>query len=196
MASDEADDGKRRTSPHSSNGSQQQRRLFTIVFMLSITVTISLLFFFYHIRIKIKPSGKLDAEQKDDERGHGFEIWEILLTSCVPLFTWRFRWQLSRMLQRCFVAMQQHQQRRKSSMIIIIVATLLCLALIRQILYRPSLCNISRGDSWMTTDVGYIRTHPHTSSLGVSMRTLCDGWREPSSNIFMAKGMLLMSEHS
>lgn len=27
----------------------------------------------------------------------------------------------------------------------------------------------------MTTDVGYIRTHPHTSSLGVSMRTLCDG---------------------
>ena len=129
MASDEADDGKRRTSPHSSNGSQQQRRLFAILFALSATVTISLLFFFYHIRIKIKPSGKLDAEQKDDERGHGFEIWEILLTSCVPLLTWRFRWHLSRMLQRCFVAMQQQQQRRKSSMIIIIMATLLCLAI-------------------------------------------------------------------
>jgi len=70
MASDEADDGKRRTSPHSS-GSQQQRRLFAIIFALSITLTISLLFFFYHIRIKIKPSGKLDAEQKDDERGRG-----------------------------------------------------------------------------------------------------------------------------
>src|SRR6056300_1863355 len=124
MASDEADDGKRRTTPHSS-GSQQQRRLFTILFALSVTVTISLLFFFYRIRIKIKPSGKLDAEQKDDERGHGFEIWEILLASCVPLFTWRFRWQLSRMLQRCFVAMQhQQQQRRKSSMIIIIMTTL------------------------------------------------------------------------
>ena len=37
-----------------------------------------------------------------------------------------FRWQLSRMLLRCFVAMQQQQQqRRKSSMIIIIMATLL-----------------------------------------------------------------------
>ncbi len=97
------------------------------------------------------------------------------MTSCVPLFTWRFRWQLSRMLQRCFVAMQQHQQQRRKFSMIIIITTLLCLALIRQILYRPSLCNIKRGDSWITTDVGYIRTHPHTSSLGVSMRTLCDG---------------------
>ena len=70
MASDEADDGKRRNSPHSSSGSQ-----FTILFALSVTVTISLILFFYHIRIKIKPSGKLDAdEQKDDERGHGLDI--------------------------------------------------------------------------------------------------------------------------
>ena len=67
-SSDEADDGKRRTSPHSS-GSQQQRRLFTIGVAFSTTVAISLLFFFYGICIKIKPSGKLDAEQKDDERG-------------------------------------------------------------------------------------------------------------------------------
>lgn len=53
----------------------------------------------------------------------------------------------------------------------------LCLLLIlRRIFVRPSLCNSLKGrHSWMLTDVGYIRTHPGTPSMGVSMRTLCNG---------------------
>ncbi|KAL7542457.1 hypothetical protein ACHAXR_012310 [Thalassiosira sp. AJA248-18] len=44
----------------------------------------------------------------------------------------------------------------------------------------------------MSTDVGYIRTHSGTRSLGVSMRTLCDGngsrmWQKPLKNIYSGK---------
>eukprot|EP00985_Skeletonema_marinoi_P007275 scaffold3197_cov123-Skeletonema_marinoi.AAC.1 len=127
------------TMPPSSKLSRDPpARQLAPLYALSAAVTISLLILFYNIRISLKPF-RFDAEQKDDERGRGLEIWEVLLCLCVPLLTWRYKWSLSR---RIFV--------------------------------RPSLCS-RKGDSWMLTDVGYIRTHPNTRATGVSMRTLCDG---------------------
>jgi hypothetical protein len=150
-------------------------RLLAVLYSLSAAVTISLLILFYNVRISLKPSGVIDAEEKDDERGRGLEIWEVLLCSCIPLLTWRFKWSLSRLIQRCCCF------RRKTASLVFVFIAALCLAVtLRRIFFRPSLCSSSshKGgeDSWMSTDVGYIRTHSGTTrSSGVSMRTLCDG---------------------
>ncbi|KAL7493415.1 hypothetical protein ACHAWT_002429 [Skeletonema menzelii] len=141
-------------------------RLLALLYALSAAVTISLLILFYNIRISLKPSG-FDAEQKDDERGRGLDIWEVALCLCVPIITYRYKWSLCRLMQRCCL-------QRKASSFVIFVFSALCIFLIKRIFVRPSLCS-GKGDSWMLTDVGYIRTHPSTRSSGVSMRTLCDG---------------------
>ena len=114
------------------------------------------------------PSGLFDAEQKDDARGKGLTLTEALFCLCIPLLTWRYRWQLSRLMQRCCLE-------RKAPAIVFTAALCLLAIILRHIFVRPSLCNEKGGNSWMATDVGYIRTHPGTRSSGVSMRTLCDG---------------------
>lgn len=140
------------------------------LYALSVAITLALLVFFFNIRISFKPFFEFDAERKDDERGGGLELWEILLCACVPLLTRRYEWSLSRLLTRRVCCLQ----RRKA---FLSIAVLLCgmAWMARRIFLRPSLCSSRREGSWMTTDVGYIRTHPNTYSAGVSMRTLCDG---------------------
>mmetsp|Transcript_6580 Transcript_6580/g.9697 ORF Transcript_6580/g.9697 Transcript_6580/m.9697 type:complete len:348 (-) Transcript_6580:256-1299(-) len=156
------------TMPPSSKLSREPpARQLAPLYALSAAVTISLLILFYNIRISLKPF-RFDAEQKDDERGRGLEIWEVLLCLCVPLLTWRYKWSLSRLMQRCCL------QRKASSLVFLFMAVLCIILILRRIFVRPSLCS-HKGDSWMLTDVGYIRTHPNTRATGVSMRTLCDG---------------------
>lgn len=144
-------------------------RIASLLFVTSAVVTISLLIVFYHIRISLKP---LDVEYKDDARGPGLEIWEVLFCSSIPLTTWRYRWYLSRLMQRCCL-----QLCKPARLFIIFIAAFSLTIIIQRLFVRPSLCSHLKGgeSSWMLTDVGYIRTHRHTRSSGVSMRTLCDG---------------------
>eukprot|EP00957_Ditylum_brightwellii_P181381 13816768-Ditylum_brightwellii.AAC.1 len=167
MASDDDDKasgGKKSHAAHHHNAVLPSR-MSKLLFLITATGTVSLLFFFYRIRISFKPSRFLflDAEQKDDARGYGLEIWEILLCLCIPVLTWRYRWQCTRIIQQSL--------KRKASITIIAA---LCLAIIRHFFLRPSMCG-SGDHGWINTDVGYIRKHPGTRSSGVSMRTICDG---------------------
>lgn len=156
-------------TPSSKHSREPPAQLLALLYALSSALTIFLLILFYNIRISLKPSG-IDAEQKDDERGRGLDVWEVALCLCIPLLTYRYKWSLSRLIQRCCCL----QQRKALSFIVFIFIVAMFIFLIKRIFVRPSLCS-GKGDSWMITDVGYIRTHPSTQSMGVSMRTLCDG---------------------
>lgn len=60
--------------------------------VLAAATGLSLLLFFYHVRLSLKPSHfpfVLDAEQKDDARGHGLDAWEILFALSIATCVWR-----------------------------------------------------------------------------------------------------------
>ena len=135
------------------------------LFAIVAALTVSLLLLFYHIRVSIKPyrfpHSIFDAEQKDDTRGPGLDLWEVIICSLVPFLLWRYQWQCKNLLQRTT------NNKLFSTILFSTIAAFWFLGLYK-LLFSPShQCN-----GWMETDVGYIHGH---SNYGVSIRTLCSG---------------------
>eukprot|EP00928_Gymnodinium_smaydae_P082918 TRINITY_DN66190_c0_g1_i1.p1 TRINITY_DN66190_c0_g1~~TRINITY_DN66190_c0_g1_i1.p1 ORF type:complete len:379 (-),score=13.98 TRINITY_DN66190_c0_g1_i1:336-1322(-) len=133
---------------------------FSKFYFVPAAVTISLMIFFYHVRVSFMPTAVLlfDLERKTGELKPGLEIWEVGVCLCIPLLAWRYRFQSNRLLL----------------VFILAVISVLSAIIILHTLYRPSLCS-TKGDSWISTDAGYIRAFSNTRERSVSMRALCDG---------------------
>jgi len=144
-------------------GGGQELALFAIV----VALTVSILLLFYHIRFSIKPYRFphliFDAEQKDDTRGPGFDLWEVIICSSVPSLIWRCQLQCKNILQRT-------TNNKYTCLLFSTIAAFWFLCLYK-LLFSPShQCN-----EWMKTDVGYIHGHSNETNESISMRTLCSG---------------------
>lgn len=129
--------------------------------LLTCAVTISFLLLFWHVRISIRPSRwpPVDSEWKDDERGHGLVLWELLVCCLVPTLAWKFQLRLASILH---VAMLHGRK----------TATLACMVLCLVLLLFRRLAFPPKCQGWIRTDVGYIQGH---EGYGHNMHTICNG---------------------
>ena len=139
------------------------KRLGLAIITLTCIVTISLALFFWHIRISIRPSRwpPVDVEKKDDERGHGLDLWELVVCCLVPAVVWRFRIQVFGALHAATI----HRRRTAAytAVALFLVATVWALVIHRLVFPLPC-----RG--WIRTDVGFIQGH---EGMGHNMHTIC-----------------------
>ena len=172
---DDDDDDRRRARGGTAIPSRGD--LTVLSFAISIT-TLSVTYFFYHNRILIHPRqfphwSVLDAEKKDDERGPGLNVWEVLVCISIPLLAWRHRYTCSRSLAQIRHVRAQMMRRNKCT-VLALVGSLAFAMIGARNLVLP-LLTTPDCTGWMETDVGYIRGHRNAAQMGVSMRTLCSG---------------------
>ena len=174
---DDDDDDDRRRARGSGTAVPSRGDLLTLSFIVTAT-SLSLVYFFYHNRILIHPRrfphwSVLDAERKDDKRGPGLEVWEVLVCLSIPLLAWRQRYTCSHSLAQIRHG-RAHTMRGNKRTVLALVGSLAFAMIGARRLLLP-LLTTPDCTGWMETDVGYIRGHRNVAQMGVSMRTLCSG---------------------
>jgi len=130
------------------------------LFVLGITASLFLLFWSIRFTIHSNRWPPIDAEKKDDEKGHGWNLWEFTLCCLIPVTAWAFR----RRLVRIVWVLSIRSGRR-------FMILLLLLLSIAPIFMVQRLVSQSECKGWIRSDVGLILGSKHK---GRNMNAICN----------------------